>query len=221
MKYGFVYIWRDKKHKRYYVGAHWGTIDDGYICSSGWMMKAYNRRAGDFKRRIIKTNITSRPETFIEEMKYLSLIKPEELKRKYYNLNIKNNEAWYKYPENVKKISEKISHRTKEAMNDPKVRERYLEGLKFRNTRSSDSNVREKRRKSMIGKNVGKDNSESIRISAEMRRGVPLTEVHKQKLRDTTHFSIINNKKTKCKYCDFVGNLGNISRYHNERCRKK
>ena len=33
-KYGFVYIWFDRKHKRYYIGCHWGHEDDGYVCSS-------------------------------------------------------------------------------------------------------------------------------------------------------------------------------------------
>lgn len=33
-KYGFVYLWFDRKHKRYYVGCHWGTTEDGYVCSS-------------------------------------------------------------------------------------------------------------------------------------------------------------------------------------------
>jgi hypothetical protein len=47
-KYGFVYIWYDRKHKRYYIGCHWGHENDGYICSSSWMMKAYKRRPQDY-----------------------------------------------------------------------------------------------------------------------------------------------------------------------------
>lgn len=27
-KYGFVYIWFDKKHKRFYIGCRWGTEND-------------------------------------------------------------------------------------------------------------------------------------------------------------------------------------------------
>lgn len=50
---GFVYIWRDRKHKRYYIGSHWGTPDDGYICSSPWMRQAYKHRPLDFKRRVL------------------------------------------------------------------------------------------------------------------------------------------------------------------------
>jgi hypothetical protein len=61
-KYGFVYIWYDKKHKRYYVGSHWGHENDGYVCSSTWMMKAYKIRPDDFKRKIIKKIYTSRKE---------------------------------------------------------------------------------------------------------------------------------------------------------------
>ena len=57
-KYGFVYLQFDRKHKRYYVGCHWGTVDDGYICSSNWMRDTYNRRPQDFKRRILKKNLS-------------------------------------------------------------------------------------------------------------------------------------------------------------------
>jgi hypothetical protein len=108
-KSGFIYIWRDKKHNRYYVGCHWGFEDDGYICSSSWMRQAYLHRPKDFKKRYIKRNIMKRDEMFNEELRYLHMIKPEEIKIRYYNLNIRNNEIWHKYPENIKTIGQKIS----------------------------------------------------------------------------------------------------------------
>lgn len=108
-KSGFIYIWMDRKHNRYYIGCHWGFENDGYICSSKIMKKAFKRRPYDFKRRIIKRNISSRPELYVEELRYLKMIKPEELRSKYYNLNITNNEMWHKYPENIKTIGQKIS----------------------------------------------------------------------------------------------------------------
>lgn len=111
-KYGFVYIWYDRKHKRYYVGCHWGTIDDGYICSSSWMMQAFPKRPNDFKRKILKTNLT-REQMYIEEQNYLNMIKPEEIKIRYYNLNLKNFKPWHMYPESVKTIGEKISYSKK------------------------------------------------------------------------------------------------------------
>ena len=106
-------------------------------------------------------------------------------------------------------------------MQRPEVRENYLNSLTTRDTRSSDLNVREKRRVSMIGKNVGKDNSKAVAISAEMRKGVPLTEEHKQKIKNAGAFSLINNKKVSCIHCDYIGSPGNIGRYHNDRCKRK
>lgn len=44
-----------------------------------------------------------------EEQRYLDMIKPEEIKIRYYNLNIKNGNLWHKYPESVKTIGQKIS----------------------------------------------------------------------------------------------------------------
>src|SRR5208337_5265410 len=82
---GFVYIWRDRKHNRYYIGSHQGTENDGYICSSNWMRNSYKRRPEDFKRRILTRMIATRKELLIEEQRWLSMIKSEELKTRYYN----------------------------------------------------------------------------------------------------------------------------------------
>ena len=114
-KYGFVYIWFDRKHKRYYIGAHWGSENDGYICSSSWMMKAYKRRPEDFKRRILEKVYSNRKNTFIAEEKYLDAIKPEEFGKRYYNLrNIKGH--WSTDENKRLSINEKISLSHK---NDP------------------------------------------------------------------------------------------------------
>jgi len=69
----------------YYVGCHWGTEDDGYICSSTHMKRAYQRRPQDFKRRILKRIYTDRKTLLDEENQYLSLMKDHELGVKYYN----------------------------------------------------------------------------------------------------------------------------------------
>jgi hypothetical protein len=84
-KYGFVYIWYDKKRKMFYIGCHWGKEDDGYVCSSNRMRDAYRRRPDDFRRRILKTNIKDRTTLLDEEYNWLKLIKKEELSFKYYN----------------------------------------------------------------------------------------------------------------------------------------
>ena len=49
----FVYCWTDKTTNKLYVGSHKGSADDGYICSSKYMMEEYNKRPQDFSRQII------------------------------------------------------------------------------------------------------------------------------------------------------------------------
>lgn len=83
---GFVYIWLDRKRNKFYIGSHWGSETDGYICSSKWMNAAYKKRPHDFKRRIIAIK-SCQIELRREEKRWLSFIKEHELKTKYYNQN--------------------------------------------------------------------------------------------------------------------------------------
>ena len=52
-EYGFVYMWYDKKHKRYYVGSHWGKENDGYICSSFLVKPMIEEAPNDWERTIL------------------------------------------------------------------------------------------------------------------------------------------------------------------------
>lgn len=49
----FVYCWTDHKTNMLYVGSHKGTEDDGYVCSSKYMMEEYTKRPEDFTRQIV------------------------------------------------------------------------------------------------------------------------------------------------------------------------
>lgn len=155
-KYGFVYIWYDRKHKRYYVGCHWGTIDDGYICSSSWMKKAYKIRPEDFKRRILKTNLT-REQMYLEEQIYFNTIKPEEIKTKYYNLSLSSKDPWHKHPLKNKSIGQKISA-SKKGKNtgprDPSVGKKISEAKKtaFAARGGMSEEHKEKLRQAKLGK---------------------------------------------------------------------
>jgi len=82
--YGFVYIWYDVKRKMFYVGSHFGNETDGYICSSGRMLRAFRKRPQSFKRKIIEK--TSKEELHKREEYWLGFIRKEELGKKYYNL---------------------------------------------------------------------------------------------------------------------------------------
>ena len=219
-KYGFIYIWFDRKHKRYYVGSHWGTEDDGYVCSSKWMSMARLRRPSDFKRRILKRIYDSRQNLYEEETRWLQMIKPSEIKVRYYNLRTNANH-WSASDYDRLKINEKIAMKTKEAMARPDVRKNYEKGLKERDTSwTQDPKVLARKSKSMMGKNKG-NWAKACALAAEYNRGRPLTEEHKTKIANAGVFASINSKKIKCSHCDFVGNPGNIGRYHNDKCKKK
>jgi hypothetical protein len=90
---GFVYIWLDSgkskkqdNYRKFYIGCHWGSENDRYICSSNWMRDAYKRRPQDFKRRIL-ARVSSKEELFKKEHYFLQMIKPEEIRNRYYNLH--------------------------------------------------------------------------------------------------------------------------------------
>ena len=106
---GFVYIWFDRKNKRFYIGSHWGSYNDGYVCSSPWMKAAYRKRPLDFKRRILATR-NDRKELYLEEQRWLSFIKPNEIKTKYYNLRLKvQDDNWFLDEDRRLSVGDKIS----------------------------------------------------------------------------------------------------------------
>lgn len=111
-KTGFIYLWRDKKRNRYYLGSHLGSENDEYICSSRWMRQAHARRPEDFKRRIIQRGIR---KSVLKEAEYqwLKLIKESELGVRYYNLTrILNGNGW----ENGKPRSEETKKRISDGL---------------------------------------------------------------------------------------------------------
>jgi len=89
MKSGFVYLWKDCKRNKYYLGSHSGDINDGYLGSNKKFLSAYKSRPETFRRRILEF-YDSCENSFIRnrEEKWLSLIRPEELNIKYYNMKI-------------------------------------------------------------------------------------------------------------------------------------
>lgn len=58
-RYGFVYKWFDDGRGRYYIGSHWGSFGDGYVCTPA-MRDAHRRRPKHFRRRILAVVTTNR-----------------------------------------------------------------------------------------------------------------------------------------------------------------
>jgi hypothetical protein len=81
-----VYLWYDKKRKKFYLGSHLGLPTDGYTGSNRRFKSAQKSRPESFKRRILEyfDSITSK-ELLEKEQNWLNLIKPHHLSSKYYN----------------------------------------------------------------------------------------------------------------------------------------
>jgi hypothetical protein len=135
-KYGFIYLWFDKRYKRFYVGRHWGTENDGYICSSSSMREAHRRRSHDFKRRIVKRIYTNNDDLVIEEQRWLDMVDPTECCKKYYNKTLKSSTPstrGYKHTqETIEKIRE--SNKKKTVSDETKQKLREANRKQFENT---------------------------------------------------------------------------------------
>ncbi len=83
---GFVYIWRDSKRGKFYIGSHWGDVTDRYVCGSIRMLAAYRKRPDTFKRRVLAIILTNRRDLHHEEQRWLAMVKDHELCDRYYNL---------------------------------------------------------------------------------------------------------------------------------------
>lgn len=81
---GFVYLWKDTKRNKFYLGSHLGFLDDGYTGSNNRFKSAFKSRPHTFRRRILEIHpeITSK-ELLKKEEAWLQLIKKEELAAKY------------------------------------------------------------------------------------------------------------------------------------------
>jgi len=204
-KYGFIYLWFDKKHKKFYIGRHWGIETDGYICSSNNMRMNFKHRPNDFKRRVVKRIYTSKEDLVLEEQRWLDMINPIECGEKYYNKSLKSSTPstrGYKHtPETIEKIknSNMGKKRTEETKN--KIREankKQFENPIQREMRSKKSNelwADDKYRQIQIESHKGKssrrfsdDTKEKIRQKMIGRKFSPET-IEKMKI------SALNRKK--------------------------
>jgi hypothetical protein len=179
MKEGFIYIWFDRKRKMYYIGCHWGTTDDGYICSSKWMRDAYRYRPQDFKRRILKRGI-ERANLLQEEYKYFSMIKDEELGKRYYNLNRHHHGHWSNVENKNQSVREKLSEASKRLHQDPEYKKKYIEGRKKMPPQTQEQI--DKRAKSNTGKKRSEETKRKISESQKGKIVGPLSEETKRKL---------------------------------------
>ena len=209
-KYGFIYVWYDKKHKRYYVGSHWGHEDDGYICSSSWMRKAYQRRPSDFRRRIIARITSSRQDLLLEENRWLKMIQDDELGSRFYNLTKHLNGHWSTDEKKRMSVGEKISVAMKEtykingsALAGRTLTEEHKRKIGKGNKGKIKPQISEERKKEIsdffMGKILTEEHKRKISVGNKGKtrnRGRVLTDEHKRKISEARKLIPIGRKLT-------------------------
>lgn len=177
-KYGFVYVWFDRKHTRFYIGCRWGREDDGYVCSSTWMKNSYKRRPGDFKRRVVARVFTTRQDLLTEEHRWLLMIKDSELGSRYYNLHKHHFGHWSTCPEATKTIGQKISEATK-------GKKAWNKGMKL-GPQSEDRRAKTSKwlleNSPMRGRQHTEETKEKMSASLKGRKKAPRSQAHRDKL---------------------------------------
>ena len=189
-KYGFVYLWFDKKHKKFYLGRHWGTTTDGYICSSKMMRQSYNRRKDDFKRRIISYVYTSKDDLVLEEQHWLNMIDKDKLGIRYYNKTLRADSPSHKFCKHTDKTKKKISDSMK-------------------GNKPSELN-KEKRLMSLVGRLQSAEEKEKRAVKL---RGLKRTEEFKLRMKKP-------KQKVVCPHCNQEGGMPTMKRWHFDNCNK-
>lgn len=183
-KYGFLYVWYDRKRKMYYIGSHYGNENDGYICSSNRMRDAYRRRPNDFKRRIIQRNI-DRDKLLNEEHKWLQLIPENELGKKYYNLRQHKWGHWSTDENKRLTVGQKISASPNRAANISKAnRGRVIDEETRKKISVSVSKTMTKEHRAMLSEKCsGWQHTEEARLKiTEAGKGRVYSEESKRKI---------------------------------------
>ena len=89
---GYVYLWFDVKAKLYYIGGHYGQVNDSYICSNTMMKRAYKKRPDTFRLKILEYTYSDTKALREAEQRWLNMIKDEEL---YWTPNIYSGTVRY------------------------------------------------------------------------------------------------------------------------------
>ena len=188
----FVYCWTDLETNKLYVGAHKGTSDDGYVCSSKLMLKEYKTRPNDFVRQIIATG--SVDDMFSFEKTLLS------------KFNVKDSSSFYnQHNGDGQYVNKGHSDETIKRLKDAhKKRTVYAKGWSFTDN--------QKKRHLNGLRNFWDNLSEEERFEQSKIR-----ETEKKKIATEKW----NHSRSICPHCNKEGQSRAMKRWHFDNCRSK
>ncbi len=211
MTYGFVYLWKDRRNQKFYLGSHWGDVDDGYVCSSPAMLEEWRDHPQDFRRKILQNVFSNREDLYEVETQWLGLIKNWD---KYYNIRKSAVGQWYTWAEEKRDV-------VRARMSKPRHGVEWREKLKY--ARSADS-----RAKMSVSAKARTDRSHSAETRQKIGNahiGMQRSEQAKENMRNA-QLRISNQKSNrikatflKCPHCGKEGVGPTMRRWHFEYCR--
>lgn len=169
MASGFVYIWRDARDRRFYIGSHMGPMDDGYICSSvgkTGMRHTYLERPQDFRRRILELVSTGHADLLKAEQRWLDMVPRADFGGRYYNLSASVRGMLLLSPEAQKEARRKAGLANRGRKHGPRSEEwcrKISEGRKGKGVgRVFSDETREKIRVAVTGKKHSEETKQKI-----------------------------------------------------------
>lgn len=171
----FVYCWTDHLTNKLYVGSHKGSPEDGYVCSSKWMMEEYRIRPQDFTRQIIA-------EGTLDDIRVLEtkILQAENaaVNENYYNKHMNN--GFYFAGWTTETITDEHRKNMSIAQKGLKKTQKHLDALHEGRRNSTNSKEhRESLSKALKGNDHGKGNKGKIRTPEMIKKN---SESHKGKI---------------------------------------
>ena len=87
--FGYVYIWYDTKYKKFIIGSHHGSLEDGYKTSTGGIhvRNIFKHRPETMKFRVLEYNVIENNRLYTLQLEQKWLDKRPNIKKnpKYYN----------------------------------------------------------------------------------------------------------------------------------------
>jgi hypothetical protein len=175
----------------FYLGSHFGSVDDGYQGSSKGLKNAFAKRPDDFKRRIVAYYPEDDYAGLLRlEKTWLDMIRKDELGDRYYNQVI----------------------RAVGNLGDPETRRKQSQSQKGKRVgykRTTESI--EKQKKTAKERGSYDKTPEWCQMMSEKFKG------RKRPGSYASPFSI----KVRCEYCDREMGKGGHARWHGENCKAK
>jgi hypothetical protein len=165
----FVYCWTDKRTNKLYVGSHKGLTDDGYICSSKYMLEEYNKRPKDFSRQIVAEGDLLAMRKF--EARILQAANAR-LDESFYNKH--DNDGFYFDGWRKGEMSEEHREKLAAAKRGKKLSEKHRQNIL--NNRIGKKNSAE-HKAALIASRIGsKHSEESKKKMSEVRKKNPMNK---------------------------------------------